>query len=576
MLRRSYLLLFTIVLTLVAARAEAAPLDKAANKKIDEAVNQHYLATSFNKAESILLGTLKACGERCSKPTLSRAWMYIGIVRGSGKNDMAGAKLAFSYAVYLNPKIKLDAALATPETKAAFRQAKASGGSPPPDKTPPPSPDKSTKPTPTTPKPLPTPVVGPNETRGVECTPRIREVQTRRPIPMQCTSSAAEAVRGEIRYKEYGGDQWQTAPLNEKGAAFQGMIPCEATMLAGRLQVQVVLLDAAGNVVDSLGSLNNPVEFTVLTDTSQPPPAFPDQPPPGRCAEPTECPPDFPGCHGGRGGKQWGDSCDDDTECRQGLVCVAGKCENAKPCEVDSDCGSEGMCVAGTCEVKPDASGPYKKNWFGLHIAQDFTPVGGEDVCSQDSQANQGYACFDADEAPVVGSSEADTNRGLEGKVESGIAMATTRLLISYDRAFTPHIAAGARLGYAFGGGPTTADRVAFMPFHAEVRGTYFILSLEETFRPYVALAGGLAQVDTKIADVEIARRTNCLPSETFCGVQTVTVWKKSGQGFAAASLGAMFGFTEHIAAQLNLNAVLLFPSSGFSIQPSLGVVVGI
>ncbi len=576
MLRRSYLLLFALVLTLVPAHAAAAPLDGAANKKIDEAVNQHYLATSFNKAESILLGTLKACGDRCSKPTLSRAWMYIGIVRGSGKNNMAGAKLAFAYAVYLDPKIKLDAALATPETKAAFRQAKASGGSPPPDKTPPPSEDKSPEPTPTTPEPVPAPVVGPSETRGVECTPRIREVQTRRPIPMQCTSAAAEAVQGEIRYKEYGGDQWQTAPLTEKGAAFQGMIPCEATMLAGRVQVQVVLLDAAGNVVDSLGSLKNPVEFTVLTESSQPPPAFPDQPPPPRCAESTECPPDFPGCRGGRGAKQWGDSCEADTECRRGLVCVAGKCENAQPCDVDADCGKDSMCVAGTCEAAKPSSGPYKKNWFGLHVAQDFTPVGGEDVCSQDSQANQGYACFENGDTPVLGSSDPVTNKGLEGRVESGIAMATTRLLFSYDRAFTPNIAAGARLGYAFRGGPTTADRVAFMPFHAELRGTYYILSLEQSFRPYVALAGGVAQVDTKIADVQIATRPcpTCPPDPAT--VKTVDVWKKSGQAFAAGSVGAVIGFTENVGAQLNLSGVLLFPSSGFSIQPSLGVVIGI
>jgi len=574
-LRGSYLFLIALVLVLLPAHALAAPLDKPANKKIDEAVNQHYLATSFNKAESILLGTLKACGDRCDKTTLARAWMYIGIVRGSGKNNMAGAKLAFAYAVYLDPKIKLDAALATPETKAAFRQAKASGGSPPPDKTPPPSEDKTPEPTPTTPAPLPTtPVVAGSETRGVECTPRIREVQTRRPIPMQCTSSAAEAVSGEIRYKEYGGDQWQTAPLNEKGAAFQGMIPCEATMLAGRVQVQVVLMDAAGNVVDSLGSLKNPVEFTVLTESSQPPPAFPDQPPPPRCAEPTECPPDFPGCRGGRGAKQWGDTCEQDDECRRGLVCVAARCENAKPCDVDSDCGKDGMCVAGTCEVKPDTSGPFKKNWFGLHVAQDFTPVGGEDVCSQDSQANQGYACFDANEAPVLGSSNPEVNRGLEGKVESGVAMATTRLLISYDRAFTTNLVAGARLGYAFGGGPTTADRVAFMPFHAELRGSYFLLGLEDSLRPYVSLAGGVAQVDTKIPDVQIASRA--CPTCPLTNVQTVTVWKKAGQTFVAGSLGAMFGFTENIGAQLNLNAMLLFPSSGFSIQPSLGLVYGL
>ena len=244
---------------------------------------------------------------------MARAWMYVGIVRGSGKNDLAGAKTAFLYAVYLDRTVKLDAALATPKTKAGFRQAKASGGKPPP-----------AAPGPPPPAPTPGPAVGaaqPPAGRGIQCTPKVREVQTRRPIPMQCTSTA-EATGGQIRYKEYGGAQWQSAPMVKKGAAYQGTIPCVATVLAGKLQVHVILTDAAGNVVDTLGSLNNPMEFTVLSESAEPPPAFPDQPPPERCPEEVECPPDFPGCMAGRGDKVWGDSCEETSECRKGLVCL--------------------------------------------------------------------------------------------------------------------------------------------------------------------------------------------------------------------------------------------------------------
>ena len=66
--------------------------DKAANKKIDEAINTHYFATDFDKAEGVLLGTVEACGDKCSPQTLGRAWMYIGVVRGSGKFVVARAE----------------------------------------------------------------------------------------------------------------------------------------------------------------------------------------------------------------------------------------------------------------------------------------------------------------------------------------------------------------------------------------------------------------------------------------------------------------------------------------------------
>ncbi|MBM4362881.1 MAG: hypothetical protein FJ104_09395, partial [Deltaproteobacteria bacterium] len=77
------------------AVATAAPRDAAANQKIEEAINTHYLATEFDKAEALLKGILDACEDRCSPGVKGRAWMYVGIVRGSGRQDMAGAQESF-------------------------------------------------------------------------------------------------------------------------------------------------------------------------------------------------------------------------------------------------------------------------------------------------------------------------------------------------------------------------------------------------------------------------------------------------------------------------------------------------
>src|SRR6185295_14288488 len=98
----------------------AAPRDAAANQKIDEAINTHYLATEFDKAEALLKGVLEACEDRCSPNVKARAWMYVGIVRGSGRQDIAGAQDAFQQGLALDPTVKLDDALATPAVRSAF------------------------------------------------------------------------------------------------------------------------------------------------------------------------------------------------------------------------------------------------------------------------------------------------------------------------------------------------------------------------------------------------------------------------------------------------------------------------
>src|SRR5688572_13071175 len=116
-------ILLVALLSLVALPAQAQfTRDAAATKKIDEAINNHYVATDFEKAEGVLLGTINACGDKCSPAVFAKAWMYVGIVRGSGRNNQAGAKEAFQKAHAADPNVKLDMVLATPETQATFNE----------------------------------------------------------------------------------------------------------------------------------------------------------------------------------------------------------------------------------------------------------------------------------------------------------------------------------------------------------------------------------------------------------------------------------------------------------------------
>lgn len=546
--------------------------DNAATKKIDEAINEHYLATNFDKAESVLTGTINACGEKCSPAVIARAWMYVGIVRGSGKNDLAGAKEAFQKALSTDPAVKLDTQLATPETQKAFEGTPAGA------------------PTTESPKGTASANEDSGDKGGLKCSPDVREIQTLRPIPVEC-SSDEEVASMELRYKPFGADTWKTVKMKKVGEAFRAEVPCDVTGSAGTLKLYVRAKDAAGESIDSFGSKAKPIEFAASETSAAEPPAYPGEAAPARCLAKEECPPDFPGCQSKpkRGEKDWGVACDNSMECKEGLLCNDGTCEAAPACESNADCDS-GSCVDNKCSVGSTSGGggaKYKKNWIGLHFAQDIAIMGGTNVCGTDAQANQGYACYE----------EGSSNHPFLGEpfpgagIGTGTVLATQRLLLSFDHAFSPNITIGLRAGFAFGGGPPAgsdangAGGTKFLPFHGELRGAYWFGKNalgKKGLRPYVHLGGGLAQVDgkvkVKVSDCNTAAdRNGCIAGTSPGGAtpHTLDAWRKMGQGFITIGGGAMYAFTEKFGAQLNIDLMYMLPTSGPVIQPSLGVAYG-
>ncbi|HYQ03042.1 MAG TPA: hypothetical protein VER96_30425 [Polyangiaceae bacterium] len=567
--------------------------DAAASKKIDEAINEHYLATDFDKAEQVLTGTINACGDKCSPPVIAKAWMYVGIVRGSGKNDQAGAKEAFQKALASDPSTKLDVQLATPETQKTFNDLGGAGGA---------AAGVGAAAAVAAPA-APAADDGAGDKGGVKCSPDVREVQTLRPIPLECTSDE-EAASMELRYKSFGSEEWHTVKMKRTGEAFRGEVPCEATSTAGTLKLYVRAKDASGETVDSFGSKAKPVEFT-SSESSTGAPSYPGEAAPARCLAKEECPPDFPGCQNGaaRGNKGWGVACENTNECKSGLICgTEGTCESPAACETNADCES-GECVENKCsggEAPP--SGGFKKNWFGLHFGQDIAIVGGTDVCSLSSRENNGYTCYDE------GTENYYTGNPFPGAgISTGTVLATHRIMLSFDRTVTRNLTLGARLGFAFGGGPPVPSTTKpvpdgasppatskFLPFHAELRLAYWFgkgVFGKKGFRPYIHAGGGLAQVDGMVK-VRVADCPESLDNVTYnkCiegdhsvanGDYNVTVarpmdvWRKMGPGFLTAGGGAVYAITPQLGVQLNLNLMLMLPNSGFVMQPSLGAVYG-
>lgn len=222
-----------------------------------------------------------------------------------------------------------------------------------------------------------------------------------------------------------------------------------------------------------------------------------------------------------------------------------------------------------------DGKGPDlgMRNWISAALQQDFLMFsGGSGVCGPDRPEE--LSCFRAGDTFRPGT--ADNTAGSGGSVAGGFRFATTRLLLGYDRTLFPNIAVGIRVGYAFGGGPAEPDGAAFVPIHAELRGTYWFGPIQlGKFRPYATLGGGLAQVDSSVTTQVVDRcpdsNQNPPCSVGQIALSRVTVWKKTGTTFAGLGAGALYPLSDHSGINAELKAVLLFPSSGMSMALQAG-----
>lgn len=565
-----------LLLSALAFSATAGTKDAAATAKIDEAINVHYLATDFNKAEAQLLGVVKACGKDCGPNIIARAWMYVGLVRGSGKQDLAGARDAFGKAKEADPTMQLDAALATPEVQAEY-DAVFSGK---------PAPAAPVAAAPAAAAGAPAESAAPAAGGEPECNVDPgSEIEVRRPIPLSC-SVPAGTVKAILAYKEFGGTQFNNVPMNIQEGNARAPIPCSATKMVGTLSYVIVFKDGSGATLGSVGALEQPATLSIVQSTIQPPPAFPGEAPPARCAEEVECPPGLPGCTPAGGGG-WGDACTPAEPCKKGLYCASGTCENSPTCDSDSDCSS-GRCSDGFCEMDSSEAGSskgFKRFWVGIHLGPDiFFFSSNNDVCSADSVSRNKYGCYEGDGQGIT---NFPTTPGGMGTVKGGPYLATVRALLSAEYAVTSNFMAGVRLGMAFNGGPKAVEYKqdpatgsilvkagkAFLPVHVEGRLTYQIISLAKPgFHPYIHVGGGLAQVDAKMT-MPICSSPSCTKSDGSYDTRTVTVWKRVGQNFVTAGGGLMYPFG-NIAAQLNLNLMYMLPDSGLVLEPSLGALM--
>jgi hypothetical protein len=305
-------------------------------------------------------------------------------------------------------------------------------------------------------------------------------------------------------------------------------IPClDVGSATGDLKYFIQATDAENNLVSFSGTRNDPNTVPIKTALDGDPPHLPGQPPAAKCPDPGDCPPEFPGCKSQGGDKP--------------------------PCEETGDCPGQPASDA-------------KKNWLSVAFQQDLLIYGsGTEICAGGNE----YACFRDGDTYYA----AYPVKGKGGEVAGGIGLSTSRVMVGYDRVIGP-ITLGARIGFAFGGGPPAPNGKPFFPVHGEARAAYYFGSdpfARRFFRPYVVLGGGVAQVDGGV-EVGLYETDQAFQANK---ISRMTAWRKTGLGFVTGGIGVLFPFIPRTGPFTEFKVMQTFGGTSANLGTSLNFQLG-
>jgi hypothetical protein len=361
------------------------------------------------------------------------------------------------------------------------------------------------------------------------------------PVPIWVESHDASVARVVVRYRPFGSTAWSSIDLAPGAQGFGGEISCrDVGTVTGTLRYFVVAYDAAGKEVGTQGSDKKPLKVKIRRAIKSPPPHLPGKPPPGRCNDASDCPPDFPGCVA----KTTSDdnACTADDDCEEGMTC-----------------GSEGKCAP-----PPERQ---RKNWITVGGLQDFVFFNDANYCTASSQGRGDFSCLrQSDGAPYDGTP-------LPSPLASFYGPATTRVFLGYDR-FVGHFAFGLRGGYVVRGlAPPLDNRRRSLPLLAEAR-VGFWFSVTAPVRPMLFIDGGYAPYDMKFHAV-VHEDTAAMSGQVNPASQTLDVWTTFGPWFAGGGAGVMFATSSATGFILEVEVARTFPIMATVLTPALSFAVG-
>jgi hypothetical protein len=263
------------------------------------------------------------------------------------------------------------------------------------------------------------------------------------------------------------------------------------------------------------------------------------------------------------------------AELRKAFIAAGG--HDAKPVEEEKPAEQEkppeeetGEHKEAPAEAAEEAASTGHKNWLSVHFEQDFLVYGAQDnVCASYGVTDApNYSCFQS--GSQFGYAPGQTIQpGVGNHVAGGIGRATSRILIGFDRLVSPNISLGARVGFAFGGAPTTLQGAKFLPLHAEVRANYWFGTdpfASSSLRPYLSLSAGVAEVDGHV----LVEYYDATPAKG-----TLDAYRKAGRGFAGLGFGVMIPFAGSSGIVPELRALEMFGSSATAFDLSIGYALG-
>ena len=503
------------------ASTEAAALDLA-----KKAISVDYLDTRFPDAEKKLQQALTLCEPEgaCSDSVRARLHASLGVVYVGGMGKRDEGKAQFIEALKKDPKVSLDADLVSPEIEAAFAEAKRGPGAASPVAPTPPA----SRTSPTSPVPSGPPASSTGSGDLVHTSPV--EQATLTPVPLYAElPKGTVAARMQAFYRPFGSPGWKSLELRSVGSGWGGEIPClDVGSATGTLVYYLQAFDAEKNLISWSGTRGAPDSVPIKSVIEGEAPHLPGQQAPLRCPDPGDCPPEFPGCHGAK--------VDAPPLCEPGTECAGAAPKNTY------------------------------KNWISLSVQQDLLALSSSKAtCAGDND----YACFSGGGTYYSGIPYA----GSADEVGGGLRLATTRVLVGYDRAIGS-FTFGARLGFAFGGGPKAEEGRSFLPLHAEARVAYWFGHhpfARSGPKPYLVLSGGLAQVDARVSVVAYETEQAYRDDQRT----TFDAWRKSGTGFVVGGVGMLYALTPRQGPLAEIKFIEMLGRSAPSLSLALGYAVG-
>ena len=213
----------------------------------------------------------------------------------------------------------------------------------------------------------------------------------------------------------------------------------------------------------------------------------------------------------------------------------------------------------------------YHKNWGSFSIQQDFLAYSTEtNVCPStttmgvDVPGAEQYSCRDAE-----GVYPGDVVAGTGNTVEGGLGIATTRILLGYDRVFIDRLTVGGRIGWAFRTAPSAEGDGSALPLHLEARAAYYFGQApfeRRSIRPFASLGAGIGEVDGVVV-VDVYPMPGSPPTKLHA-------WRKTGTVFAALGGGAAYPIGD-FAINAELRAIFLMGAPAFALGLGIGASYG-